>query len=521
MKIDAPTFRQTQAGSSPATETIELHSMPPVSGTGGSPPGSQNLELPLNLTPPTNIPREQAEDITNNVRTMLDTVLELDMLLEQTQSWCETFHEPQVRQGAEALSADIQGYLNDGEVPNRGDLSANSPAVELCEVFEDALSTIEEEFFDARSDITGTSDWSDEYFDARSDITGTSERAEAYFDASTGDEAAVAGRLRAVLTALERVARNEFENPHARRLSNVANMALQSVIATGIPTFVRQAVAFAIEQSLTSGNASAAARTALGAMAGSLPLLLGAAGLVHDNVRGVATTTSNLSRGSGLLVGGALMVAAGMTGSLAILAPTLAAYNLVHAAMSEAMLSWLRLQDNSSPVNAQAAAMITASSVVNTMAANQASSHGAPASGQGQASAGQGWQPLADLNRGVINAAASTAGGFLSHAWRHCSSSPEARQELRLSLEVALPERRELVQQLLGSYALGASSGTNTFLIDDMLAPFIQATGLSAIQVTAVRDALAAVIGGGQYPLMLGAMSYREPPPPPRDPEAG
>ncbi|HEK1308577.1 TPA: hypothetical protein SMQ86_003645 [Pseudomonas aeruginosa] len=519
MKIDAPTYTRTDSFST--AETIELQSMSLASGVGQSLPGGQSLELPLNIMSPTNIPREQAEDITNNVRTMLDTVLELDMLLEQTQSLRETFHEPLVRQGAEALSAGIQDYLSDGEMPNLGEFAADSPAVELCGVFEDVLSTVEEEFFDARSDITGSSDWSDEYLDARSDITGTSNAEERYFDALTGDEAAVAGRLRAVLTALERVARNEFENPHARRLSNVANMALQSVIATGIPTFVRQAVAFGIEQSLTRGNASAAARTALGAVAGSLPLLLGAAGLVHDNLRGVATTTSNLSRGSGLLIGGALMVTAGMTGSLATLAPTLAAYNMVHVALSEAMLSWLRLQDNSSPANAQAAAMITASSVVNGMAANQAFSHGAPDSGQGQAAAGQGWQPLADLTRAVINAAASTVGGFLSQAWRHCSSSPGARQELRLSLEAALPERRDLVQQLLGNYALGASSGTNTYLLDDMLTPFILAMDLSEVQVTAVRDALAAVVGGGQYPLMLGATSYREPPPQPRDLEAG
>lgn len=506
----------TAAASSQA-QMIALNEIPPASGTGAS--AFELARGMLDLTPPP-IPKEHAEAIAAGLQDMLDAAMKLDDILEQTQALRSPIHDPLVQQGAHALSSSITVYLRDGEMAMRGGLAANSPAEELHDVFEDALCEVEEEFFDARSRFSGESESEDEFSYARSDSSEMSFASEVYYDARTGNESTVAGRLRNVLTALEQIARNEFESPHARRLSNVANMALQSVVATGVPTFVRQAVAYGIEQSLTNGNASLAARTALGAVAGSLPLLLGAAGLVHDNVRGMASTTSNLSRGTGLLIGMGVMTAAGMTGSLATLAPTLAAYNLVHAVMSEAVQSWLQLQDNSSPVNAQTAAMITASSVVNTMVANQLTSHGAPTSGQAPAASGQGWQPLTDLTRGVINAGASTAGGFLSHTWRYCANTPEARQDLRLSLEAALPQRQELVQQLLGTYALGASAGTNTYLIDAMLAPFIQATGLSEVQVTAVRDALAAVVGGGQYPLMLGARSYNELPPAPSDPEA-
>ncbi|NWD64123.1 hypothetical protein [Pseudomonas sp. IPO3774] len=499
MGINVSTLSTARA--TPGREAIELGEVPRA--LESSKTSFERATGLRNLAPP-QVSTADAHAIAAGVLEMLDTAMKLDEILEQTQELTGPIHDPLIQQGAQALSSGISTYLRDGETGMRGALPANSPAEELNEIFFDALCEVEDDFFDARSSFSVESGSDDVYYDAR-----------------TGNETTVAIRLRNVLAAFEQIARNEFESPHARRLSNVANMALQSVVATGIPTFVRQAVAFGIEQSLTSGNASLAARTALGAVAGSLPLLLGAAGLVHDNVRGVATTTSNLSRGTGLLIGGSVMTAAGMTGSLATLAPTLAAYNLVHAVMSEAIQAWIRLQSNSNPVNAQAAAMITASSVVNTMVANQLTSHGAPTSGQGPAAAGQGWQPLTDLTRGAINAAASTAGGFLSHVWRHCSSTPDARQGLRLSLEAALPQRQDLVQQLFGSYALEASAGTNTYLMDDMLALFIQSTGLSEIQIIAVRDALAAVVGGAQYPLIMGAMSHRELPPPASDPEAG
>ncbi|MDD1015964.1 hypothetical protein [Pseudomonas rubra] len=458
------------------------------------------------------IPEALASAIGTSVLETLDSALALDRVLEQSQHMRAAFHELQVEHAVEALSASIQAYLSEEGQNDCGYGEQGTSARELCEVFEDALEEVGEGGVDVRCSLS-ESPSQDEYFDAYAHFSAE--------EPACFQESAVAGRLSNVLKALERIAHNDFEAPAARRLSNAANLALQSFISVGLPAFVRQAVAYAIESALHSGQASMAARTTLGAVAGSLPLLLGAAGMLRDNLDGVATGTSNLSRGTCLLIGSGVMVAAGINGSLATLASTLAAYNLVYATLSEGIHSWLRVQDNANALNARAAAMITASSVINTMAARQASAYGASSSGAGQGAQGLGWQPLADLSYGVLSFASSTAGGLFIHAWRYLASSSEARQDVRLSLVAALPTRGDLVQRLLGKYSLGGSASTNSYLLDDMLAPFITATNLSQAQILAVRDALVAVIAGGQYPLMVGAQHYRKPPQPPGDPEAG
>lgn len=418
----------------------------------------------LTLTPPS-VPDDLAQAITDATQGIFDSAHDIDVILEESQALRQHHHDPLVQQGTQAVREQIDDFVRSGQTPTAGSFSAESPVAELS----DALCV----------ELGDNDQW---------------------HDTADTNECAATERLCKVYEALLAIAENKSDAPGARSLSNVANQIVHSLITTGMPTTARLGAAYGIEFALQSANASAAARTALGAMAGVLPLLAGAAGLVHDNTRGTATLGTNISRGSALLLGGAILCAGGMTGALATVAPTLLAYNLVQRGLSDSIQSWIQLKNNTvSPANCKAAAITLATTIVQGLCAYTAYYYAAPNSGQGVATEGEGWQPLNDLIRGAIITATSTGGAFLTHLLRSSVSSPEKREDLRLSLAAAMPGQGDIVNQLSGKYFFAGTATTSYFLIDDMLSPFIEAMGVSPAQHAALSNALAAIIDGGQF----------------------
>lgn len=476
---------------STATSAIGAQQLQPIAQKPAVATSSfiMNLEG-LDLTPPS-VPDQHAEAIIDAVQGLLDLAQDIDEILEQSQTLRRHFHDPLVEQGGQAVSQSIDDFVRSGDRPGNGSFSEESPVGEVLKALCLEL------------DSAAPSDGE-------------------FHDASDTSECAETERMCKVYQALLAIAENQSDDPATRSLSNVANQIVHSIITTGIPTTARLGTAYGIEFALQNANASVAARTALGAMAGVLPLLAGAAGLVHDNARGTATTATNISRGTLLLMGGATLCAGAVTGSLATMAPTLLAYNVVQRALSDSIKTWVELKSNAT--NAQdikAAAVTLGVTIANAMLAYSAYYFAAPNAGQGVAAQGEGWQPLNDLVRGAIITTTTTAGAFLTHFLRNCVSGPEVREDLRLSLEAAMPGQEKIVKQLFGSYVPGGVATTSSFLINEMLAPLIEATGISPDQRAALSNTISALIDGGQYLYEQTVKPRAEPASQPADIEAG
>lgn len=474
---------------STATPAIGAQQLQPIAQKPAVEASRSTMSLEgLNLTPPS-VPDQHAQAITEAVQGLLDSAQDIDEILEQSQTLRRPFHDPLVEQGGQAVSQSIDDFVQSGDRPSNGSFSEESPVGEVLNALRLGL------------DSTSDGKW---------------------HDAADTSECAVTERLCKVYQALLAIAENKSDDAGTRSLSNVANQIVHSIITTGMPTTVRLGTAYGIEYALQNANASVAARSALGAMAGVLPLLAGAAGLVHDNARGTATTATNISRGTLLLLGGAILCAGATTGSLATMAPTLLAYNVVQRALSDSIKSSIELKNNTaSTQDLKAAAVTLGVTIANGMLAYSAYYFAAPNSGQGVATEGEGWQPLNDLIRGAIITATATGGAFLTHLLRNCVSGPEVREDLRLSLEAAMPGQETIINQLFGSYVLGGTATTSYFLIDDMLAPFIEAMGVSPAQHAALSNAISALIDGGQYVFGETAKPRAKPEPQPADIEAG
>jgi hypothetical protein len=284
-------------------------------------------------------------------------------------------------------------FVETGEPPSRNDYPPELETAEV-EVYHDALSENPAEadvFHDAPSDISPRE---------RGEGTGSLAGRETF----GGGEPE--WRLNQVLELLSRALQNEFTDDHARRAANVANDVLRNVASVGAPTFIRQAVTYAIERGLKEGGASDAARNALGGVAVAVPMLLNLAGLVRDNFAGTATMQSNVGRGLNLTISTCALVVAGATGSLSGMAATLVAQNLVYSGLREAVESALRLRDNANAPNNRSIAAATATTFVTQSVADALMREGASPSGV--EAAAQGWPALNDLVRGVINSGTQT-----------------------------------------------------------------------------------------------------------------
>jgi hypothetical protein len=416
----------------------------------------------------------------------------------------------------------LNHYIATGELPQRGAYPPDSVIAQAIPSLED------DEWFDARSSLSEESErWSDAHSiqswqsdpweDARSHIssresvgydTASLAGSEAFGSTASStanaDSEAPSPRLNRVLQFITSTLHNDFSERHARRAANVANDALRNVASVGIPTFVRQAVAYAIERGLLAGRADVAARTALGAVAGALPLALNMAGLVRDNYQGTATTATNVARSLNFLIGAGALAVAGATCSLATMAANLTAYSLVYGALRDAVESVLRLRDNAPAKDARAIAAFTATTAVNQFVANAIMSQGASPSGQ--SAAAQGWPALNDLTRAVVNTASNTVGDLLSYVFVDRLATTPSREHLRVQLETSLPSLREAPDIVLNKLAVRANVTNNIGVWSEVLGNLVNQTGLGTGQAQLVKDAISAGLATIHYPLTSYAL---------------
>jgi hypothetical protein len=419
----------------------------------------------------------------------------------------------------------LNEYIATGELPGRGAYRPESVMAQLAPVLQD------DEWFDARSSVSEESEpWSDAHSmqswqsgpweDALSHISslergacGTGSLAGSETSGDTAFHSVIAGgdepvrRLNRVLELLSRTLQNDFADDHARRAANVANDILRNVASVGAPTFIRQALAYAIERGLSAAGAGVAARTALGAVAGALPLALNVAGLVRDNFEGTATTQSNAARGLNLAIGASTLAVAGATGSLPALAATLTAYNLVYSVLRDAVESTLRLRDNANAQNARSIAAFTATTAVNQFVANALMAEGASPSGQ--MAAAQGWPALNDLTRAVINTASQTAGDFLSYVFIDRLSLSRPSEPLRAHLEAGLPSVREAANSAFNRHAARALTTNNVTVLSDVLGKLVDTIGLSTGQAFSLKAAIFGGLSAAHYPLTALSLMQR------------
>lgn len=131
----------------------------------------------------------------------------------------------------------------------------------------------------------------------------------------------------------------EFVSHH----SQVAlNYAARAILCAGIPTLVRQLIAYELESTLNNCGASKSQRSALACVAGLLPVLLNLMGGLRDYFQGTETAVTRFARGFNILISTASLIAAASTGVLSGLTSTLVAFQ-AYSALREGLQSCLRM----------------------------------------------------------------------------------------------------------------------------------------------------------------------------------
>jgi hypothetical protein len=444
-----------------------------------------------------NSPSVKSEEFA--ARQVLSSLLEaLDLAIEQTTDDLGGLST----EGGQAIAV-IQQFIVTGELPAPGAYAADSLTAlmiqELGEHWVDAPMAPYDT--DVRDVCSIASSDGDIWHDAWSEIPSAH-----ISDSRTAGSLPV--RLQRVVEFVSNITQNDFTNGHARRAANVGNEILRNLASVGVATCVRQAVECGVGRALATGDASIEARMILGGIAGALPTMLNIAAIMRDNVSGTASHTTNISRSLNTVISVSALAVAGSTGSLASLAPTLVAHNVVYCGLREAIECVLRRSYEKTEGNPCVMAAQAAGSVFNGLLAKLVTRHATLLPEQDGVD--QGWPSLNHLVRATVGVASETAGSFLQFALRHVvCCAPSSRESLRLKLEVGVPERLKAADVLMNTYATRSMATNNALLASSILGELVDKVEMSQKSATLMKDAIDAGIAFFNFFAVKGALQHQ------------
>ncbi|MGS0743649.1 hypothetical protein ACVBEF_17770, partial [Glaciimonas sp. GG7] len=285
-------------------------------------------------------------------------------------------------------------------------------------------------------------------------------------------------------------------------LSNM-HIAVRSVFAVGVPTFIRQGTAFLIQLGLEKGGASLALRNSLGIIGGGVPLALNTIGFGVDNYRGVATTVSNFSRGFFILSNVAGLVTIYSTGAPPTLSATLAAYSIVYCGGRELVQAYYGLEHNAGEISDVVMPSVTALPIqIGVCAAMTAIA--SPSGAAAVENSSSVWPYRMDLNRAMINMAGEGMMDRVILQSAHRANRESSTESLHVRSQLTMPDQQGAIDILLRAVAIRGSFITNLIVGPALLIQLSDELelGISPAVIDIVASAL---LYGSQIPMYVGS----------------
>lgn len=149
-------------------------------------------------------------------------------------------------------------------------------------------------------------------------------------------------RLTRIAALIRFVTNNEAQSTLGRHACNAANTLTRHAISVFIPTLLRQALGYAIENGL--GQNHYVMRMVVGTCCAAYPILLNVAGLAREVATGTAERNKAAVRIVNIIVGTAALCAAAYTETLPEIAASLASF-LAYCMMRDVVQMYVKLTD--------------------------------------------------------------------------------------------------------------------------------------------------------------------------------
>lgn len=327
------------------------------------------------------------------------------------------------------------------------------------------------------------------------------------------------------------IIQNPATSDAGRQVCNLANILGRNVASVALPTFIRQAISYSVEEQLNDSDATVATRTALATMVASLPIVLNLIGAAQESYRGTSTKTSTTCRALNILLSTGGIIAAAMTGVLPALAPSLVAFTS-YCILRDLIQSVVSLKDNMQALDWQTAAISGGAYSVNQFVFGVCMDRFGSPSGAGAAAMTHYLDTVVnDLIRAGFNLVAETIDEFVIRGVQHYREGRTFHITLRFTPPTLqkcadLATRTIAARASLFTGAVMLGSAASAVLLPAAIAPIVPtscdlitsttaavAKSFSPLETEMVQNALMAVILGAGYPIFIGAVASQARPP--------
>ncbi|PUA17986.1 hypothetical protein [Glaciimonas sp. PCH181] len=335
-------------------------------------------------------------------------------------------------------------------------------------------------------------------------------------------------RLKAILRY---IIQNPATSDAGRHVCNLTNIVGRNVASVALPTFIRQAIAYFVEEKLNDNDATVATRTALAAMVASLPIILNVIGAAQERYRRTSTITSAACHALNILLSAGGIIAAAVTGVLPGLASSLVAFT-GYCIMRDLIQSVFTLKDGTQAMDWQTAAISgSAYSVEQFVVGVGMDRFGSPSGASAAALTDYLETVVNDLVRAGFNLVAETIDEFVVRGVQHYREGRTFQITLTFTpptLEAwgNLATRNIAARSALFTSAVMLGSAASAALLPTTIAPILPtscelistaatavAESFSPLETEMIQNALIAVILGAGYPIFIGAVVSQARPP--------
>lgn len=301
-----------------------------------------------------------------------------------------------------------------------------------------------------------------------------------------------------------------------RWTKNVLKIWLRISLSVGVPTFIRQSIAFAIESGFSRYALSSSARAAIGGAFGALPTALTVAGGIRDEVNHTATRATRTGRILGIIGSITALAGAQATGTLARGASTLISAQL-YCVLRDIIEMYVRQTDNNNGISLPAVGVSAAAYGVNQLGSGMLSSALASPAGAGAASAGT-FQWRNELIRSAINSVGEMIDDITLRTTQHAMEQWSVPSGSRSGLSVGVDFRRatsadfssRLTSKMAGRLVLFSTVITGSYALSALLP---EDRGLSASWLDFLSNLFVAAIIAAGYSVFVCHLLQQDRPP--------
>lgn len=300
-------------------------------------------------------------------------------------------------------------------------------------------------------------------------------------------------RLRASVKWCLRVVNNEFDDPAARALASMANIALRDFVSVAMTTVLRQLLGHCLD------GIEGVDYETMGYALAALPIVLQAVGEGQDRYKHRNTGATSASRALMALISMGTLAAAAWTGQLKAAAPTMLAF-AIFSLLRDMSQRVLQTKDQLFALDAKAIATSSLAYFVGQTGINSAMRHlGSPS--------GSGTQSIEFRNaviRGLLNWLGETGDGGTF-------SALHARKEgvpFQVRFSPQRPAGADLLDTFFGKFAQRFAAFMSLIQFEQVLGSVVE-DKLSTAQAGVLTDVLGAMVLAGLYNPFVNSLNTK------------